>query len=79
MKLEIPLTVSPKARVDLIQTDKVSEADFALFLKERGAAGAPKFDLNGDGKRDYLDDYIFTANYLAAQKEKSGKETSSSR
>ncbi len=62
---DIPLTVSPKVRVDLITPGKVTEADFALFLKERGTARAPRFDLNGDGKRDYLDDYIFTANYLA--------------
>ena len=71
---EIPLTVSPKARVDLISPGKVREADFALFLKERGTASVPRFDLNGDGKRDYLDDYIFTANYLVAQ-EKQGKKT----
>jgi hypothetical protein len=71
---ELPLTVSPKARVDLIRPGKVSEADFALFLKERGKAGAPRFDLNGDGKRDYLDDYIFTANYLVAQERRAGKK-----
>jgi hypothetical protein len=71
---EVPFTVSPKARVDLISPGKVSEADFALFLKERGKAGAPRFDLNGDGKRDYLDDYIFTANYLVAQKKQAGKK-----
>jgi hypothetical protein len=71
---EIPLTVSPMARVDLIHPGKVSEADFTLFLKQRGTAKAPKFDLNGDGKRNYLDDYIFTANYLVAlQKEKAKK------
>jgi hypothetical protein len=71
---EIPLTVCQMARVDLIHPGKVSEADFALFLKQRGTAKAPKFDLNGDGKRDYLDDYIFTANYLVAlEKEKAKK------
>ncbi|GFO56179.1 hypothetical protein GMSM_31860 [Geomonas sp. Red276] len=62
---EFPLTVAP--RVDLPTAKKgtaPSEADFALFLKERGTASAPKYDLNGDGKRDYVDDYIYTANYL---------------
>jgi len=63
---EIPLTVSPMADVDLDKSGKVTEADFQLFLKTRGTDVAPKFDLNGDGKRDYLDDYIFTANYLEA-------------
>jgi hypothetical protein len=71
--LEVPFTVAPKARVDLIKHGKVSEKDFALFLKKRGTKTAPKFDLNGDGKRDYLDDYIFTANYLVAlENEKTG-------
>jgi hypothetical protein len=61
---EIPLTVSPQADVDLDKSGSVTEADFQLFLKTRGSDEAPKFDLNGDGKRDYQDDYIFTANYL---------------
>lgn len=68
---EIPLTVSPQADVDLDKSGTVTEADFQLFLKTRGTDGAPNFDLNGDGKRDYQDDYIFTANYLVkATKEK---------
>ena len=61
---EFPLTVTPKVEVSLIKPGKVSEADFLLFLKETGTPAAPGHDLNGDGKRDYLDDYIFTANYL---------------
>lgn len=68
---EIPLTVAPQADVDLDKSGSVTESDFQLFLKTRGTDGAPKFDLNGDGKRDYQDDYIFTANYLVkATKEK---------
>jgi Cohesin domain len=39
------------------------EADFADFLKDSGAK-MPRFDLNGDGKHDYLDDYIYTGHYL---------------
>jgi hypothetical protein len=70
---EIPLTVARKARVDLINPGKVSEADFALFLKQRGTKRAPRFDLNGDGKRDYQDDYIFTANYLFARESEEEK------
>lgn len=67
---EIPLTVAPKVQVDLLKKGTVTEADFELFLKERGTPQAPKYDLNGDGKRDYQDDYIFTANYLVAEKGK---------
>ncbi|GFO70257.1 hypothetical protein GMLC_38360 [Geomonas limicola] len=61
---EIPLTVLPKVSVDLNKSGGVTEADFAQFLKERGTEKAPKYDLNGDGRRDYQDDYIFTGNYL---------------
>jgi hypothetical protein len=42
----------------------MTEEDFNRYLKERETAKSPQFDLNIDGKRDYLDDYIFTANYL---------------
>jgi len=61
---EIPLSVTSQADIDLDKSGSVSEADFQLFLNTRGTDEAPKFDLNGDGKRDYQDDYIFTANYL---------------
>jgi hypothetical protein len=63
---EIPLTVAPhlsaKSKID--GKRKLTEADFILFLKERGTEKSPRFDLNGDGKRDYIDDYIFTANFI---------------
>ena len=67
-RTEIPLTVAP--RVSAVSSGKdamADEAGFALFLKERGSDKAPKFDLNGDGVRNYIDDYIFTANYLVLQ------------
>lgn len=64
MITEFPLTVAPPAGIDLDGSGKVNEADFRLFLKERGAENAPRFDLNGDGVRNYLDDYIFTANFI---------------
>jgi len=63
---EIPLTVAPPlpAAGKIGEGDKLSEADFNRFLKERGTEKAPRFDQNGDGKRDYIDDYIFTANFI---------------
>jgi len=61
----MPLTVAPPMDVKIDRSsDRLSEADFKLFLKEHGTAKAPKFDLNNDGRRDYIDDFIFTANYL---------------
>jgi hypothetical protein len=70
---EFPLTVSPKAGVVLNKSGVFTEADFVLFLKDRGTAAAPKYDLNGDGRRDYVDDYIFSANYLVKLEHKAKK------
>lgn len=64
----VPLVVAPKADIDLDQSGSVTEEDFRLFLAEKGTSKKPRFDLNKDGKRDALDDYIFTANYLARTK-----------
>lgn len=71
---EFPLTVAPKTAVDLDKDGKVTQADAQLFLSTRGTAKAPKYDLNGDGKRDYLDDYIFLANYLVEREKQAAKE-----
>jgi hypothetical protein len=56
--IEYPLTVAPP-----IEGVSAAEADFVAFLTDSGAI-SPKRDLNGDGRHDYLDDYIYTANYL---------------
>lgn len=70
-----PLTIAPPRDVTVYGfSGKSAETDFELYLKERGTAKTPRFDLNGDGRRDYIDDYIFTANYLARQ-QVAGKNT----
>lgn len=56
--IEYPLTVAPYVK-GLVPTAE----GFAAFLK----AAPAKRDLNGDGRYDYFDDYVFTANYLARQ------------
>lgn len=61
---EFPLVVAPAVRLAKKGQKKVTEADFQRFLADRGTESAPRFDLNKDGKRDYVDDYIYTANYL---------------
>lgn len=53
--IEYPLTVAPYVK-NLVLT----EVGFTNFLK----ATTGKRDLNGDGKYDYFDDFIYTANYL---------------
>ncbi|MBT0653969.1 cohesin domain-containing protein [Geomobilimonas luticola] len=63
---EMPVVVAPPTDITVVMPGVApTEAEFSQFLKERGTDKAPRFDLNKDGKRDYLDDYIFTANYLA--------------
>ena len=64
VKVAVLVTVLPKVNVDMDKSGKLTEADFMLFLKERGDVKNPKGDLNGDGKRDYQDDYIFAGNYI---------------
>jgi hypothetical protein len=56
--IEYPLTLAPP-----IKDISPAEANFTVFLKDSGAT-PPKRDLNGDGRHDYLDDFIYTANYL---------------
>ncbi len=61
----VPLTVAPPLDVNIEPAaGRLTETDFKRYLKEQGTAKAPRFDLNKDGRRDYIDDYIFTANYL---------------
>lgn len=60
---DYPLTIAPRITVNLDKKPATDEADFSLFL----AGKTPADDLNGDGQRDYVDDYIYTANYLAAK------------
>lgn len=68
---EIPVVVSPTADITVVKPGvPPTEVEFSQFLKERGTDKAPRFDLNKDGKRDYLDDYIFTANYLVLTSKK---------
>lgn len=64
--IDYPLTVAPP-----VAEVTGSEADFALFLRDSGVS-PPRRDLNGDGRHDYLDDFIYTANYLARKNAASG-------
>jgi hypothetical protein len=61
--LEYPLTLAPKITVNE-KSKTVTDEDFSRYLSGK------RRDLNSDGKRDYLDDYIFTANFIAAKQKK---------
>lgn len=56
--IEYPLTLAPP-----VPDISPEEILFSVFLKDSGVV-PPRRDLNGDGRHDYLDDYIYTANYL---------------
>jgi hypothetical protein len=72
----VPLTIALPMDVNIDPAaSKLTEADFKLFLKEKGTDKAPRFDLNKDGRRDYIDDYIFTANYLVQRDSPAKQET----
>lgn len=58
------MTVAPKAKTALT----IDENGWKIFLKETGTVKTVKHDLNSDGVRDYLDEYIFVANYLAKKR-----------
>jgi hypothetical protein len=53
--IEYPITVAP-----FIKDVAISDSRFAAFLKNSDKST----DLNGDGKHDYIDDFIYTANYI---------------
>jgi hypothetical protein len=58
---EYPLTTAPPLSAEM----DLSPQGFADFLGGQSGSSLPVLDLNADGKLNYLDDYIFTANFLA--------------
>lgn len=60
-EFEYPLTVAPPAKTALT----LDEPGWNRFLKEVGTSSAPQHDLNNDGLRDYVDEFIFVANHIA--------------
>ncbi len=62
-EFEYPLTVAPPAKTAL----SLDEIGWSRFLEEVGTTTAPLHDLNADGVRDYIDEFIFVANHLAGK------------
>ena len=57
---EYPLTIVTPVKMALT----LDESGWNRFLSELGTTTAPLHDLNNDGVRDYMDEFIFVANYL---------------
>ncbi len=75
LNMVYPLTIAPKVNISFSRSGKVSKADFNHYLMNNNAAGQPSPDFTGDGKRDYRDDYILTANYLFAIRQAEPKKS----
>jgi len=68
LRMIYPLTIAPKITVPRSPRGKVTRADIDNYLKKSVAFKSSAPDLNRDGRRDYRDDYILTANYLVGNK-----------
>lgn len=60
-ELDYPLTVAPIIKTTL----PIDEVGWNRFIKEIGTKKVPLHDFNNDGIRNYIDEYIFVANFLA--------------
>jgi hypothetical protein len=53
---------APKIDMKMSKSGSMTEKDLVTYLSDQ------RQDVNKDGKNNYLDDYIFTANYLFVTK-----------
>ena len=65
---ELSLTVSPKADVDLDGSGTVTIRDFQIYLDPKNNRKTFHYPVAGGKRTSYLDDFVFTANYAAANK-----------
>jgi hypothetical protein len=66
VKMVYPLTIAPKVTMDRSRSGTMTKADFYRYFTGRRPASTTGLDANHDGKRDYIDDFIITANYLVS-------------
>jgi hypothetical protein len=62
LKRIYPLNVAPKIVMKKNKSGTLTEKDLGTYLNDQ------RRDVNKDGKKNYLDDYIYTANYLFVTK-----------
>ena len=65
VKIVYPVSVAPKIAFKRDRTGRVPKALIDRYLTSIQSGATPSPDVSGDGKWDYRDDYILTANYLS--------------
>ncbi len=69
LKMIYPLTIAPKIDITAGHPGKLTKADYDRYLKKAKMSGSPVQNVGSDrAARDYVNDYIVAANYLAAMK-----------
>jgi hypothetical protein len=63
-----PLTIAPKVVMHRSHAGAITRKEFSHFVSQRKTVRSGSLDANHDGRVDYIDDYIITANYLASSK-----------
>ena len=75
-RVDVPMVVVPEIDPVIVKRTKgLSEEGVETLLSRKDLApDRPAYDLNGDGKRDYQDDYILVGHYLLNKKEGAEKK-----
>ncbi len=66
-RIEIPLVVVPPLHSTGTALLSLSESDLNTLLAKPFKNNKPAYDLNSDGKQDYIDDYTLVAHWLLKQ------------
>lgn len=64
LRMIYPLTIAPKINLPKDKSRKMTKNDFDQFLKNQKMVKTTVTPVSRDGKWDYRNDYIFTANYI---------------
>jgi uncharacterized protein YaaR (DUF327 family) len=62
LKRIYPLTIAPEVDMNMNKSGAMTEKDFDTYMSNQ------RQDVHEDGIKNYLDDYIYTANYLFVTK-----------
>ncbi len=72
LKMIYPLTIAPKMEIEKGHSGQMTKADYDRYLKKVKTSGSSAKNMDNDRSKDYVNDYIVAANYLAAMKKFAG-------